>query len=63
MKIGRRSLTDTKSSRQMTFDRDCLDEIGFDAGVYVVMYEKNKVTIVKETLIKDIIVNDEKLIN
>ena len=48
VKIGRRALTDTKSSRQMTFDKDCLDEFGFKAGTYNVVYDKDIVIITKE---------------
>lgn len=53
MKLGTRSLTDTRTSRQMTFDRDYLDEIGFTAGRYTILYEPNKVSIVKD--VKDIV--------
>jgi len=54
MKIGKRALTDTKSSRQMTFDREYLDEIGFTAGTYTIIYEPNRVSIVKK--VKEVVV-------
>mgnify|MGYP003394771695 CR=1 FL=1 len=38
----------------MTFDRDCLDEFGFKAGTYNVVYDKGIVIITKEVT-KDII--------
>lgn len=56
IRLGKRKLTDTTSSRQMTFDREFLDEIGYTAGTYTVLYEPNRVSIIKE--VKDVIVND-----
>ena len=47
MKIGHRKLTNTKTNRIMSFDREYLDEIGFTAGNYTVLYENNRVSIVK----------------
>ena len=48
MKIGKRKLTDTPTSRMMTFDREYLDEIDFTAGTYNVVYDKDVVVITKE---------------
>ncbi len=56
MRLGRRKLTETKTSRLMTFDREYLDEINFTAGNYTVIYEPNRVSIVKD--IKDVIVGN-----
>jgi len=54
MRIGKRKLTDTETSRQMTFDREYLDEFGFKAGTYTILYEPNRVSIVKE--VRDVVV-------
>lgn len=56
MRIGKRKLTEIKTSRTMSFDREYLDEIGFTAGTYTVIYEPNRVSIVKE--VKDVIVRN-----
>ncbi len=56
MRIGKRTLTDTKTSRQMTFDKDYLDEFGFAAGTYTIIYEPNRVSIVKK--VKEVVVSE-----
>ena len=48
MKIGKRKLTDIPTSRMMSFDREYLDDIGFAAGTYNVVYDKDIVIITKE---------------
>lgn len=59
MKLGKRKLTDTATSRLMTFDREYLDEYGFTAGTYTVIYEPNRISIVKK--IKDVVIcNNEE---
>jgi hypothetical protein len=57
MRIGKRKLTNTATSRQMTFDREFLDEIGYTAGTYTIVYEPNRVSIIKE--VKKVVVSEQ----
>ena len=54
MDIDKRKLTNTQTSRMITFDKNLLDKYGFKAGTYHIIHEVNKITIVKN--IKEVIV-------
>lgn len=45
MKCENRTLTETKWVRTMSFSKEYLDEIGFEAGKYEVSYDVDKVMI------------------
>lgn len=47
MKCENRTLTETKHNRVMSFTKEYLDEIGFGAGKYEVIYDKDMITIKK----------------
>jgi len=47
IETDRRALTETKTSRQMTFDRSCLNKINFNSGNYNVIYHPEMIIITK----------------
>ncbi len=47
IETDRRALTETRTSRQMSFNRECLDKINFNAGNYSILYHPDMVIITK----------------